>query len=243
MEDKRKMPSKPLATKPPQRKKLSPKTLPPVWKETATRPSLQEIVQGGTKEEAVRRLMAEMSSSEEDTSRRKSQDSDLLVKKILEDEKRALAAGSSGESSLSSVDTRPRKTARKKTVSVEVHTPKELRTSAETESGAFVSLQAVGEFAGRLSLCEEIERPPMPEPETAAKKAQDLAHTSTKDDRPSETEPSISKTASIVNKLALEAKTELERLTNINKTVKEAVISKLCAIGELALRLEESRSG
>ncbi|GBP82528.1 hypothetical protein EVAR_91653_1 [Eumeta japonica] len=83
----------------------------------------------------------------------------------------------------------------------------------------------------------------MPEPETAAKKAQDLAHTSIKDDRPTETEPSISKTASIVNKLALEAKTELERLTNINKTVKEAVISKLCAIGELALRLEESRSG
>ncbi|GBP97945.1 hypothetical protein EVAR_82179_1 [Eumeta japonica] len=174
---------------------------------------------GGTKEEAVRRLMAEMSSSEEDASRRKSRDSDFLVKKILEDEKRALAAGSSGESSMSSVDTHPRKTARKKTVSVEVHTPKELRTPAETESGAFVSLQAVGEFAGRLSLCEEIERPPMPEPETAAKKAQDLAHTPIKDDRPSETEPSISKTASI-----------------------EAVISKLCAIGELALRLEESRS-
>ncbi|GBP82527.1 hypothetical protein EVAR_91652_1 [Eumeta japonica] len=133
MEDKRKMPSKPLATKPPQRKKPSPKTLPPVWKETATRPSLQEIVQGGTKEEAVRRLMAEMSSSEEDASRRKSRDSDLLVKKILEDEKRALAAGSSGESSMSSVDTRPRKTAHKNSIRRGPHTKRveDLRRDGE----------------------------------------------------------------------------------------------------------------
>ncbi|GBP11531.1 hypothetical protein EVAR_93010_1 [Eumeta japonica] len=243
MEDRRRMPAKPSAAKPQQRKKPSPKSLPPVRKETATRPSLQEIVAGGSKEEAVMRLMAEMTSSEEDASRRKSRDSDLLIKKILQDEKRALAAGSSGESSLSSVDTYSRRTARKKMVSVEVHTPKGMRTSAETESGAFVSLQAVGEFAGQLSLCEEIEHPPTPAPETAAIQDKDLTQVSIKDDRPNETEPSISRTASIVNKLALEAKAELERLTNINKNIKEAVISKLCAIGELALRLEESRSG
>ncbi|GBP98224.1 hypothetical protein EVAR_62930_1 [Eumeta japonica] len=42
--------------------------------------------------------------------------------------------------------------------------------------------------------------------------------------------------------MALESKTELEKLTNINKTVKEAVVSKLSAIRELALRIEESRS-
>ncbi|GBP80932.1 hypothetical protein EVAR_56570_1 [Eumeta japonica] len=116
-----------------------------------------------------------------------------------------------------------------------------MRTSAETESGAFVSLQAVGEFAGRLSLYDEIERPPAPAAGTAGTKTQDLTHVSVRDDRLTEVpEPSISRTASIVNKLALEAKTELEKLTNINKTVKEAVISKLCAIGELSLRLEET---
>ncbi|GBP70327.1 hypothetical protein EVAR_52346_1 [Eumeta japonica] len=145
---------------------------------------------------------------------------------------------------MSSVETYPRKIGRKKPASVVVQTPEGMRISAETESGAFVSLQAVGEFAGRLSLCDEIERQPAPAVGTAATKTQDLTHVLVRDDRLTEvSEPSISRTASIVNKLALEAKTELEKITNMNKTVKEAVISKLCAIGELALRLEESRSG
>ncbi|GBP54641.1 hypothetical protein EVAR_35903_1 [Eumeta japonica] len=185
-----------------------------------------------------------MSTSEDDANRRKSQDSELLVQKILDAEKRALAASSTGESSKSSVETYPRKTGRKKPASVVVQTPERMRTSAKTESGAFVSLQAVGEFAGRLSLCDEIERPPAQVPGTAATKTQDLTHVSVRDDRLTEVpEASISRTASIVNKLALEAKTELEKLTNMNKTVKEAVISKLHAIGELVLRLEDSRYG
>ncbi|GBP96832.1 hypothetical protein EVAR_85589_1 [Eumeta japonica] len=40
----------------------------------------------------------------------------------------------------------------------------------------------------------------------------------------------------------MEAKGELEGLKNISREVKESVIGKLSAIGELALRLEESRS-
>ncbi|GBP20297.1 hypothetical protein EVAR_82172_1 [Eumeta japonica] len=121
-------------------------------------------------------------------------------------------------------------------VSVEVHTPKGMRTSAETESGAFVSLQAVGEFAGQLSLCEEIEHPPTPTPETAAIQDKDLTQVSIKDDRPNETEPSISRTASIVNKLALEAKAELKGSQTSTKMLKKR-LSANYAIGELALRL------
>ncbi|GBP78944.1 hypothetical protein EVAR_57895_1 [Eumeta japonica] len=54
--------------------------------------------------------------------------------------------------------------------------------------------------------------------------------------------PSIHKVASFITTMALEFKTMLVVLTKINKVVKEAVISKLSAICNLAIRIKESRS-
>ncbi|GBP00881.1 hypothetical protein EVAR_50156_1 [Eumeta japonica] len=115
----------------------------------------------------------------------------------------------------------------------------------ESEVGVFTALEAVGDFARRASLKNEIGRPslsvlgtkspanlsgnsPRPEPRKASSTRPDQLPTG--------------RLASGIGKLAMEAKGELEGLKNISREVKESVIGKLSAIGELALRLEESRS-
>ncbi|GBP21016.1 hypothetical protein EVAR_11047_1 [Eumeta japonica] len=122
-----------------------------------------------------------------------------------------------------------------------IETPKR----AETPEGAFVAVEAVGEFAGRLSLLDEIARPsPLasksprpPEPSIGTPKRSSCEKSGTEEEF-----GAINRAATKIVCLARDAKDELEALRNISKEVKTSVCNKLQIITELTLRLEESRS-
>ncbi|GBP93911.1 hypothetical protein EVAR_90911_1 [Eumeta japonica] len=113
----------------------------------------------------------------------------------------------------------------------------------ETDAGVFTGIQAVGDFARRASLREEIGRPSLsgvggPRPSDLSG---GIPRCESRGSTPVGAHP-INKVASAIGNLAVGAKSELESLKNINKEVKESVILKLLDINELALRLDESRS-
>ncbi|GBP21021.1 hypothetical protein EVAR_11052_1 [Eumeta japonica] len=115
----------------------------------------------------------------------------------------------------------------------------------ESEAGVFTALEAVGDFARRASLKNEIGRPSLSVSEM--KSPADLSEDSPRPElrKAASTRPDALPTGRLgsgIGKLAMEARRELEGLKNISRDVKESVIGKLSVIGELALRLEETRS-
>ncbi|GBP82534.1 hypothetical protein EVAR_91659_1 [Eumeta japonica] len=115
----------------------------------------------------------------------------------------------------------------------------------ESEAGVFTALEAVGDFARRASLKNEIGRPSLSVSEM--KSPADLSEDSPRPElrKAASARPDALPTgrlASGIGNLAMEARRELEGLKNISRDVKESVIGKLSVIGELAFRLEESRS-
>ncbi|GBP90773.1 hypothetical protein EVAR_102455_1 [Eumeta japonica] len=113
----------------------------------------------------------------------------------------------------------------------------------ETDAGVFTAIQAVGDFARRASLREEIGRPSLSG--AGGPRPSDLSggtpRCESRGSTPVGVHP-INRVASAIGNLAVGAKSELESLKNISKEVKESVILKLLDINELALRLDESRS-
>ncbi|GBO99843.1 hypothetical protein EVAR_90707_1 [Eumeta japonica] len=113
----------------------------------------------------------------------------------------------------------------------------------ETDAGVFTAIQAVGDFARRASLREEIGRPSLSG--ARGPRPSDLSggtpRCESRGSTPVGVHP-INRVASAIGNLAVGAKSELESLKNISKEVKESVILKLLDINELALRLDESRS-
>ncbi|GBP51307.1 hypothetical protein EVAR_34093_1 [Eumeta japonica] len=123
--------------------------------------------------------------------------------------------------------------------------PEPAAVARESDVGVFTALEAVGDFARRASLKDEIGRPSMPA--SGRPMPVDLS-VSTPWSEPRDTRSArldahpTGRLAASIGTLAMEARAELEGLRNISREIKESVIAKLAAISELALRLEESRS-
>ncbi|GBP90792.1 Retrovirus-related Pol polyprotein from type-1 retrotransposable element R1 [Eumeta japonica] len=115
----------------------------------------------------------------------------------------------------------------------------------ESDVGVFTALEAVGDFARRASLKDEIGRPSLPASRrpTPVDLSGGTPRPEPRDSRSVRLDAHpIGRLASSIGTLAMEARGELECLRNISRDVKESVIGKLAAISELALCLEESRS-
>ncbi|GBP16335.1 hypothetical protein EVAR_9928_1 [Eumeta japonica] len=118
----------------------------------------------------------------------------------------------------------------------------EMPRQTETPEDAFVALEAVGGFARRISLKDEICRP-SPSASTSTRPPIQSPAPGSQEGFTKTGEPTaVNRAAVKITALAREAKDKLETLQNISREVKASVCEKLQCIVELALRLEESRS-
>ncbi|GBP65864.1 hypothetical protein EVAR_85132_1 [Eumeta japonica] len=118
----------------------------------------------------------------------------------------------------------------------------EMPRQTETPEGTSVALEAVGGFARRVSLKDEICRPSPSASTNTRPLVQSPASRSQEGSVKTGEPTAVNRAAVKITALAREARDELEALRNISREVKTSVCEKLQCIAELALHLEESRS-